>query len=137
VTDSTLSSGNSCSQIRVMERAKSSQDTSKIGAFEIHWQKFQPVGLCAAEGFDCEREPLFEMIGNGEHAAGQIVSFGPQVQQGLFILPTNFPGQCEEWSDAGTLFPGAQQDQRQQTREEKLPARLEVASHYYNDIRIK
>ena|SRR5208282_152142 len=75
-----------------------------LGALKLHTNKFETVGLGAAESLDGKRETLLGMVSDGQHPARQIVIFGPEVQERLFRGTTNFPGESGERSHASAIL---------------------------------
>src|SRR5271165_1678464 len=54
-----------------------------LGALVFEANEFEPVRLGASEALDSKREPLLGVVGDGQHAARQIVILRPEMKQRL------------------------------------------------------
>ena len=84
--------------------AKSFARKIALRALKFHANKFETVGLGAAESLDGKRQALVGMIGDSQNAARQIVILRPQVQERLLRGAAHFPGKSREGSDAPAIL---------------------------------
>ena len=102
-----------------------------LGALELHANKFEAVGLGAAESLDGQREALVGMI-DGENPPRQIVILRPQVKKRLLRSAAHFPGESGEGSDAPATLANLDSAIRGEFLETSLQFGGEVHAKEYN-----
>ena len=70
-----------------------SRETIAEPALEFPAHKFQPVGLGAPEPLHGQNQTLLGVVRNSQHTPRHVESFRPKMQQRLFGVSTDFPGQ--------------------------------------------
>src|SRR5262249_39945619 len=75
------------------------------GPLEFPTHELQPIQSRAPEPLDGQRKALLRLIGNGNHAAGKVVTVRPKMQQWLLFRPAKLPRQGRKHGNASTVLP--------------------------------
>lgn len=90
------------------------------GRVELQADEFEAIGPGAAKALDGKREALLGMIGDGEHATGEVVPLRPQMQKRLLSCAADFPRQCGEHGYTAAILANPRRKQPSRGRGARL-----------------
>src|SRR5262249_54450938 len=73
-------------------------------ALEFHAHEFDPARLAAPEALRRQDQSVIGVIRDAKDSPREVVLRRPEMQQGLFGCPTNFPGERGKRSEAPAIF---------------------------------